>query len=315
MKKQSIVLIMLLALSLPIFAKSGNAYPVTQTPSTDPKIIEWYEPTGKADYATLLWNPEYLKLRLATPVETETTIIVQGEDVYQKNLEAKVVIHGTHDVPVGTEQIFYFMDMHTAVPEPVAFAKITKVYQQNGQDNNKFLIATWPEPFQDYLGQYHKVDGYQPGWYTRLALPGPANTPGNYLVGHGPLTDYTLSSVPVEPSNPDPLKIVVNWVDYGEYENVAEPEDNDFFPQDEEIEGARLNSLVSEGTAIYIEGLDQLGNKRIETVEIHAGEKIVEVDCAYTWSTVCKVWGATRTTATISSLIPKQRDPYSTTTY
>jgi len=292
MKIKSTVLILLLALSImmPIFAQSVTAYPVTQTPSTDPKIIEWYPVTGYTDYLTLLWNPEYLKLKTATPIETETTIIVQGKDVFGQNLEAKVVIPGTHTVPILPEKIYYFMDTHTAPPKPVAFAEITKVFQQNGQDNAKFLIATWPEPFQEYLGQYHKSTGYEPGYYTKLSLPFPANTPGNYLVGNGPKQAYSLAKVPVEPSNPDPLKIVVNWVDDAD-ESVPEPEDHDLFPQTDEIGGALGNSLVSEGTAIYVEGLDQKGNKVVEPVEITTGQKEVEVDCTYTWSTVCKVWG------------------------
>jgi hypothetical protein len=272
MKIRSIVLMLLLTLSImtPIFATRTFAEPVTGTPA-HPNIIEWY-PTGLADYSEMQYDPEYLKLVTNSRVITNTTIIIQGKDTYGQNIEAKVVIPGTHENPIRPEKEFIFNDTHTDPPKPVAFKEITAIFQQNGSDNNKFLIATHPEPFQEYLGQYHQVDGWEPGMYTWY---GDEN---KYLVGQGDdVTPYKIQDVPVEPSNPDPLKIVINWRDA----------DHDLYPDDSEMNPANGPST----TTVTLEGLDENGNKLIREVTIPNGATFVEVPRTHTWSTICKVWG------------------------
>jgi hypothetical protein len=277
MNKKSILLMLLLTLPLmaPLIARNATAYSVTGTPSTNPKIIEWT--SGGLDvYKTLKWNPEYLKVQVDSPVWTTTTIIIQGKDTMGANIEAKVVI-----LPSPyTEFEYIFNDTHTTPPMPVAFAEITGIFQQGGTDNSKFEILTSPEPFEEYLGQYHLSTGFEPGKYT-------VNGDNRYyLVGHGADKPYTVQNVPVEPSNPDPLKILVNWIDAKNLLGVY-----DLLPQANELGKAKLDSTVAAGTAIYLESLDENGNKVITTVEIPAGANGAFSIVGCTYSTLCKVWG------------------------
>jgi hypothetical protein len=273
MKIRSTVLVLLLTLSImmPILASNATAYPVTGTPSTTPKIIEW-TPTGLTEYATLKWNPEYLKLEVLTPIHTVTTIIVQGKDTYGQNIEAKVVI--PPGVPLQSKWIFN--DTHTDPPKPVAFAEITGILQQNGTDNSKFAIYTEPEPFEEYLGQFHNITGFEPGKYD---VNGDTR---QYLVGHGADKPYTVQDVPVEPSNPDPYKIAVNWVDSPNLLDVY-----DLLPQANEFptNGAGADSKI------WLESLDENGNKVITEVDITEGTTTTAPIVGCTYSTLCKVWG------------------------
>lgn len=233
----------------------------------DDELVEWYEPGGWENYLTMNdnapENPEWLKLWTNTYVHSNTTIIIQGKDAYGQNIEAKVVI------PPGTppSREFIFNDTHTDPEMPVAFREITGILQQNGTHCNSFLIETKPYPFQQYLGRYFP-DGGSPD--DGLFVP-------NRDLPQGDDNDPIPQDVPVEPANPDPIKLVINWHD----------NDGDLFPDDDEILGARFASTI------FIEGLDVYGNKRVVSVDIEVGQKIIEVrgSPCDTWSTVCKVWG------------------------
>jgi hypothetical protein len=285
MNKKSILLMLLLTLSimLPVFTMKANAYPVTATPSTFPQIVEWvgngsntvWTGTGLKAYETLKWNPEYLKVQVWSEIETETTIIIQGKDTIGENIEAKAVI--PEDAVM--QSIWIFNDTHTDPPKPVAFAEITGILQQGGTDNTKFLIYTEPEPFEEYLGQYHFSTGFEPGKYDGSVIPVAWN---QFLVGHGPDTPYTVQDVPVQPSNPDPFKIVVNWVDKPNLLGISDllPTANEF-PNG----GALTDSTV------YLESLDENGNKVITPVFIPATTTITGPITGCTYSTFCKVWG------------------------
>jgi hypothetical protein len=268
MKKKSIGLILLLTLSMISMIVAVTATPVTY-PSTSKNII-WLG-GGYTAYQTLAWNPEYLKLRTAGYFTTNTTIIVQGLDTYGQNIEALVVLNATHDHPIPNEREFIFNDTHTVPPQPVAFAAITAIFQQNGTHNDKVLIRTEPEPFQEYLGEFHYPDHWTPGTHT-ISHPGE-----KYLVGHGDDTIHTTQGYPVEPSNPDPIKVAINWYDA----------DHDLFPDNSEIDGAYADSTLT------IEGLDENGNKLIADVVIAGGAKLVDVvpSPSHTWATICKIKG------------------------
>ena len=218
MNKKSTVLILLLALSMismiPVLStmKTVVAEPVT---SSNTPIIEWIPDTGFADAQSLLWNPEYLVVHTVSTVPSNTTIIVQGKDTYGQNIEASVQLNGTCAHPVGTEQDFMLNDTHSH--QPVAFAQITGIFQQNGAHNVQLLIETVPEPFEEYLGEYHSSTGWLPGQYkwgaqNKPLIYGVEGT--KYLVGDGQTHDtgnpVNRQDFPVEPSNPDPIKIVLN---------------------------------------------------------------------------------------------------------
>jgi hypothetical protein len=282
-----LALTMMTAIVIPVFMlqpRIANAMPVGET-DTD-NIINWYQgsPSGLATAASLAWNPEYLKLVVDYQQHTATTVIVQGLDTYGQNIEAKVIVP-----PDASPQSWYvFNDTHTTPPRPVAFAKITGILQQNGVHGNMYSIYTEPDldnfvrqynqPYQEYLGQYHSTGkGWEPGQYYPSG-----NTPYNptmYYVGHGRDTTPTLSNVPVEPSNPDPIKILINWVDTN----------GDLFPDArDDVLGTALNNAD-----LVITGLDEHGNILNVTVHITAGVGQVEVmpDGPHTWSTICSITG------------------------
>jgi hypothetical protein len=205
------------------------------------------------------------------PFTTNTTIIVQGKDTYGQNIEAKVLLNGTHLHPIPKETYFMFNDTHTVPPMPVTFAQITGIFQQNGTHNNRISIRTAPEPFQEYLGEFHEPDVWSPGTMT-LSHPGQ-----KYLVGRGNGNTHAIQDVPVEPSNPDPIKVAINWHDG----------DGDLFPDSAEIDGAGTS------TTLTIEGLDENGNKLTACVTIAQYDTLVEVvpSPPHTWSTICKISG------------------------
>jgi hypothetical protein len=274
-----------------IFAASALTPIIPGSPATtlppvgvDPRtpLIEWYLPDGYSNMLTLANNPEYLKLWTNTYVHSTTTIIVQGKDVRGENLEAKVVI------PQGTDasSIFVFMDTHTDPPCPVAFSEVTGILQQNGTHCNSFLIYTEPFPFEQYIGVY-KPDGNDPTFNHGY-------TP-NYYEPRGDNNPPTLRTYPVEPANPDPIKILLNWHDkdgdlYPDF-GVGPPGNNngEMYPQ------VTTQKAIHTAT-IFIEGLDQRGNKLIISVLINAGESIVYLGNGGSpndpvFSTICKVWG------------------------
>jgi hypothetical protein len=291
MKKKSTVLILLLALSLismiPVLSMKKTVvaepvtYPDTPYPNAQHPIIEWYVPSGHIDYLTLAPNPEYLRLKTETPVVTQTTIIVQGKDTYGQNIEATVFINGSHDTPIGPEQSFTFNDTHSGMP--VAFAEITGIFQQNGTHNDRFSIWTQPEYvgtqrtiLEEYLGQYHKTEdpAWKPGQYL---WEYPAGT--KYLVAHGEGTTATLQDVPVEPSNPDPLKILINWHET----------DKDLYPDPSELYPTKSDQKATLNAWLWIEGLDQKGSKIAYNFTINIGDPIIAEDCDHSWSSICKV--------------------------
>ena len=294
--KKSTVLILLLAVSMismipALSIKPADAVQVIY-PSTAPTIIQWYapggSPLGKNAYDTLAWNPEYLRLHTITKVPSMTTVIVQGKDAYGQNIEATIKLNGTCDKPIGVEKDFIFNDTHSG--QPVAFAQITAVLQQNGTHNVQFEIWTEPEwssavhagflvPLEEYLGQYHTNEGgYLPGQNT-IEYPPVGGNPDRYLVAHGSGVTCTRQDVPVEPSNPDPIKILINWHDMN----------GDLYPDLGELGSAAAPAWL------WIEGLDQKGNKMETNVTIHTGDKIVEITHPLsgnaTWSTICKMQG------------------------
>jgi hypothetical protein len=279
----SIIPMLLIPLTAQVFAVSIP--PVTpmspggpQNPTVDP--ILW-ETGGEAAAATLAWNPEWLKLCTKTQIHSQTTIIVQGQDVYHQNVEAKVVI------PAGTDESKYFIlnDTHSTPPWPVTFAKITGIFQQNGTHCNAVEILTHNNSLQQYIGRYTTSGLFKAGvgpspWLSTaqyLVATGPHTYPdwqgGGYLPTPHPTATY--QNVPVEPVNPEPLKIVTNWID------------ND---QDAQIDPGELHGVGAPGAVVWIEGLDENGNPLIVGTTIT--DTINEVNAgAHTWSTVCKVWG------------------------
>lgn len=103
-----LALTMLTAIVLPFYTLQGpvsKALPVTEA-NTD--IIQW-DSSGLTVAASLLWNPEYLKLSVDWQQHTDTEIFVEGLDTYGQNIEAKVIVPA--DAP--TESWYVFNDTHT----------------------------------------------------------------------------------------------------------------------------------------------------------------------------------------------------------
>jgi hypothetical protein len=76
--------------------------------------------------------------------------------------------------------------------------------------------------------------------------------------------------------NPEKLKIAINWKDT---DKDAQIDDNEF-----PTGGAQNNGTV------WLEGLDEHGDKILKRVDFVKGDKIVEVPHTHVWSTVCKAW-------------------------
>jgi hypothetical protein len=282
MKKEAIALMLVLALSMmmPMMAMKttsahtiGNSYPTGST-SLNTSPIDWINTTAAA---TLAWNPEYLKLETILPVETSTTILVDGYDTYGQPIEAKVFMPAGSG-SAGTESSFIFND--SVLNEPVAFAKITDIYQQNGTHNDQFEIFT-NSTYAQYLGQYHysstsSIPSWQPGVYSYSPGDGTGST--KYLKGMGPGIHYTVQNTAVEPTNPDPLRIYINWHE----------SDLDLYP-----DLGELGTEQATTTWLMIEGLDECGNKLCVNTTIPIGASFVDVTgCGdATWSCVCDVIG------------------------
>jgi hypothetical protein len=301
MKKEAIALMLLLALSMmPILATTTSAHVIgTSYPTGIPSLTVDWAPGGQAAAENLSWNPEFIQLETSgyTTITHDTTIILQGQDTYGQNVEAKVFL------PAGTqpESYFTFNDTDTYPPEPVAFAKITNIFQQNGTHNDQFYIMTEPSPavqsaaapkpgYMMYLGQYHLGTGWQPGAYTDAGNIYPYNLAkpwtNLYLHANGPEATATTQNVAPEPITPDPLIVYINWHET----------DGDLYPN------SQYDSRDTMGTAkapawLYIEGLDQNGNKVGVNVTIPYGASSVPVpttSCTgenFTFSSVCNVVG------------------------
>lgn len=270
MKAKAKVLLMctMLMLSMiPLFANAlhvppEDPQPVPPTPPGDPypptgdfsNLVEWCNQSGFLGYEvwqSLAIDPEWLQIRTECKISHDTWIDVQGLDTYGQPVE------GWCFIPEGTPkgEFYPLIDIHTG--DPVTFANITGIFQQEGEHCNSFKILTYPEPYQEWLGTFSKTEGYKPN---------------------------KIGGIPVEPSNPDPLKIYVNWEDDGD--GIPEEEDN--------YDGAQSNGTI------YIKGLDEQGNVLHVAVEVLDGEGTwedpVEVSASYcgdhTWSDVSRVWGA-----------------------
>lgn len=301
MKKISTLLVLLLTLSMisaiPIIAKPASALPIP----FDNKVV-WNSasgkfPSGDVVAASLMWNPEYIKLVTEGPssttgiaCDTDTTIILQGLDTYLQPIEASV------HIPAGTGDSVPFVFLDDQSGQPVAFSQITNIIQQGGTHSNSFQISTEPaqldnhgKPWEDYLGKAICTTDGSSGFIPGVAPP--VWKTGPYLKGHGPYGTPTVQNVPVEPANPDPLKVVINWHD----DNL------DLIPQDKEIDGA----IASGKIYLYFEGLDEAGNKLYGRALIDTSTGpvyIVPVDTVdaptptgvhvdHTWSVLCKTWG------------------------
>jgi hypothetical protein len=283
MKKTAILLVLLMALSIatPAFLSTKS---VNATAIPTPNTVVWENGgIGLSNALSLFKNPEYLKLHTTSSVywHSKTTIHITGLDEYNQSIEAEVTVpQGTH-----SSADFIFVDPHTLLP--VAFSQITGIFQQNGTESTYMEIDVSPFPFEQYLGMYQPGTGFEPGQYYYGSDQNPAPKygdkalpTGQYWQGNGPNTTPAIVYEPVQPANPDPIKVVINWYD----------SNTDLYPQTSEITGSKVS--VSAPVNLTIEGLDQQGRKLIETVTIHNGDKIVYVDCdGNTWSDVCKVWG------------------------
>jgi hypothetical protein len=277
MKMKAIFVMLLLTVSIfvPILAAS-TVHAVDVPPSADnPPYIYW-QPGGIAAAGDLAWNPEFLKLETETDVHSDTRIIIQGRDTYGQNIEAKV------DIPAGTSKSEYFMfnDTHTTPPMPVAFAYIDRIFQQNGTESTiiKILTEPWLDGIQLFLGYFDYKDVFLSG-----TIPSSPWFGAKYLIAtglHDPTHNYhplaTTQAFPVEPMNPEKLKVAINWKDS---DKDLQIDDNEF----------PTSGAQNPGT-FWLEGLDEHGNKIIKSVSFVKGDKIVEVPHTNVWSTVCKAW-------------------------
>lgn len=245
--KLAIAMLFIMILSIiPVLTLPAEAVKVTT-----PTLLEYVPPNGEAVHRSLCSNPEWLKVHTISEIHHDTWIHVLGKDCYGQNIEAKTLI------PSGTplQSNFILVDWYSK--EPVTFSKITDVYQEGGEHCNSFEIHTLPEPREDYLGLYHLSNGYVPHY-------------------EGPY--------PVEPSNPDPLKVAINWVDVN---GNGVPADADGNP-----EPGEFTNLPTQDSTIHIIGLDQCGELLEKDVFIPKNSKIVNVVISdKTWSTVCTVTG------------------------
>lgn len=279
MNKQSLVLVLVLALSLAMFAGIYRANAIAvQNPTINPQVIQWIS-GGAANYANMSSFPQFLAVYIhaGSHVYTPTTLYIDGMDIFSKSIEASVTI------PAGftdTQHAFVFTDTVSGVP--VAFKQITRIYQQNGTDNEVFDIYTYPEavynvgstrtpiPLEQYFGYYETTLGYLPGEY-----PGDTAT---YQVTLGHEIPFGIQAYPFEPMHPEPIKVVINWIDSNLGGNIL-----DRFPEPSEISGANLQASLT----IY--GMDQWGQPQTQTVTINPGNTIVKV--TGDWSTICNVTG------------------------
>jgi len=265
----------------------AGAVSVNPAPNPNPQVS--YYTGGAAVAASLMQNPEYLKVRTASPIHTTTTIIVQGLDENGQLVQASVTI------PWGTQQEQQFLLNDTITNKPVVFAAITNIVQQNGTHNDQIQLWTQPEPYTnihnnwawpEYLGEFHTGFGVGLGWEPGQEHPSlPTLPPGVYYVPMGPFNSPGTSPFPPEPSNPDPVQVYINWID----SNL------DMVPEGAGLPWGNTPSelaTASVSTTLYFEGLDQAGNKLIGTAQISQGDindPIVTPNGA-TFAVVCNVW-------------------------
>jgi len=282
-----------------------NAVSVLPPPTPNPQVVY----TSVAAANSLLANPEYLKVRTVGTIHTTTTIIVQGTDENGQPIQASVTIPG------GTSFEQQLLLNDTISKKPVTFATINSIIQQNGTHNDQFQLWTQPEPYTNihygwayptYLGEYHLIQGV--GWQPGLMAPAfdsnyidPLGHQifvyGNYLIGQGPGTHPLVSKTPPEPSNPDPLVVYINWIDQ------IQPNLGDLIPEGDSLAWGAQNSYGSSelgptataqfSTVLWIEGLDQAGNKLIGTCTITQYDiyDTVVTPNGATFAVVCNVWG------------------------
>ena len=237
---------------------------------TTPGVLQYNVPNGAAVAARLAKNPEFLKVHTLTPIHHATWIDVLGTDAYGQNIEAKALIPVSNLV----EQNYPLVDPTSGLP--VAFASITNVYQVGGEQDTSFQIQTMPISYEQFLGMYHQNVGYTP----------------NIVNGNA-----------VEPFNPDPLKVAVNWA------NVSGTSGPDLggvpYPQD-------FTNLPTAQSNITIIGLDEHGNQITQMVTINPGAEIVLLDPTRsldTWSTVCTVSGGDAYTSYYIFTSPEPQQP------
>jgi hypothetical protein len=277
MKIKTIALVMLLALSLiaPVLLTQRVAAVDIPPAADNPPYIYW-QPSGMAAAGDLAWNPEFLKLETETDVHSNTRIIIQGRDTYGQNIEAKV------DIPAGTSksEYFTFNDTHTTPPMPVAFAFIDRIFQQNGTESTivKILTEPWLGGIQTFLGYFDYNDDFLSG-----TIPSSPWFGAKYLIATGLHTTIyhplaTTQSYPVEPMNPEKLKIAINWKDIDKDLQI-----------DDNVQEFPTNGSQNAGT-VWLEGLDEHGDKIVKEVSFGIHTKIVEVPHTNVWSTVCKAW-------------------------
>jgi hypothetical protein len=288
MNKKSIVLMMLLTLPLilPLFAMNANAVTVTQD-GTNTNNIEWIDSTS---YAKLALQPQFLSAEVApggVPIITNTTLIIDGTDALGQNIEAETIFENTSTNPSAPQWTQEFVDVHSGMP--VAFSTITNIYQQNGTDGNKFMISTMPEDYstanpngyQQYLGEYHSTVkppvgyGWNPGVYSQNGL----NT--GYWVTNGPGVAPTQQNVAFQPQHPEEIIIYANWFD-NNHDLVVDG--YQAFP----VAGTDVVKGAYGPGTIWIEGLNQAGQKLIENFTFITGQQSIASDC---FAEIDKVWG------------------------
>lgn len=237
----------------PLLSMNALAIPVLPSPVPAGYPVNWVTPDGELVAASLAKNPEYLKVRTNTHVSHDTRIHIMGEDSYGQPIEGYAVNMwhnglalkwdvnnpATWCIPASTPSEMFFPVVNPHSGKEVTFSKITAIIQQGGEHSNSFKIETLPEPYwikgtpatpiiyEEYLGVFHYKQ--PPPWQPTY----------------------------VEPSNPDPVKILLNWVDMN---SDGVPDKNDLF------------SPAQEDTNLLIKGLDEKGNVQDVQVAIAKGE-------------------------------------------
>jgi hypothetical protein len=303
-KLNILVLLMMLSMismMIPISINMAAAEPLppngSTTNSSSNTDISWANYTA---YQQMAWNPQYLMLKIgSTPPVSKTTIIVQGTDTLGANIEAEVVI----DPNLPEETYYIFND--SSDNRPVAFSTITGIFQQNGSDSASFEIWTYPTngviglnsiyggpALEDYLGDLHfnstwPAMSYVPGGaeFAAGTLGGPsgaagtAGQPYQYWTVVGENQPPAWQAYPEEPHHPDPIKILINW------DNTA----LDLVPKTTPVN--EMTDTADYNVWLFIEGLDEMGNKLTAYVHILPGENDVPVypTGPHSWSEVSNV--------------------------
>jgi hypothetical protein len=240
----------------------------------------------------MAWNPQYLMLKIISPPISTTTIIVQGTDAIGANIEAEVVI------PSAPPYEAYYIFNDSSDNRPVAFSTITGIFQQNGSDSASFQIWTYPtngvldgnnifggRVLEDYLGEFHYNLTYPAMSYIAGGASftsGTLGPPYQYWIVDGAGKPAGYQTYPEEPHHPDPIKILVNWDDT----NLdLVPETPTTIPPGGE------NGTAKYDVWLFVEGLDEQGNKLTAYVNILPGEWEVPIypTGPHSWSEVSNV--------------------------